>query len=52
MEIRWAVWGLLQAGILVNKLLKKHLAPHGYFKCAHTPGLWQYATHPITFMLV
>ncbi len=52
MEMHRAVWGLPQAGILANKLLKKHLARHGYFKCAHTPGLWRHATRPITFMLV
>jgi hypothetical protein len=52
MEMCRAVWGLPQAGILANKLLKKHLAPHGYFKCVHTPGLWRHATRPITFTLV
>ncbi len=52
MEMRRAVWGLPQAGILANKLLKKRLAPHGYFECAHTPGLWRHATCPITFTLV
>ncbi len=46
MEMRRAVWGLPQAGILANKLLKKRLAPHGYFKCTHTPGLWRHATTP------
>ncbi len=25
-----AVWGLLQAGILTNKVLRKRLVPHGY----------------------
>jgi len=29
LEIRRAVWGLPQAGILVNKLLRKRLKPHG-----------------------
>ncbi len=33
LEMRRAMWGLPQAGILANKLLKKRLAPHGYFKC-------------------
>jgi hypothetical protein len=31
-EMRHAVWGLPQEGILANKLLKKHLTPHGYFE--------------------
>ena len=39
-EMHRAVWGLPQAGILANKLLKKRLAPHGYYECANTPGLW------------
>jgi hypothetical protein len=52
MEMRRAMWGLPQAGILANKLLKKRLAPHGYFECTHTPGLWRHATRPITFTLV
>jgi hypothetical protein len=47
-----AMWGLPQAGILANKLLKKLLAPHGYFECTHTPGLWKHATCPISFTIV
>jgi hypothetical protein len=31
MEIRKGMYGLPQAGILANKLLKKRLARHGYF---------------------
>jgi hypothetical protein len=38
-EIRRAVRRLHQAGILVNTLLQKRLAPHGYCKCVNTPGL-------------
>ncbi len=33
LEIRRAVWGLPQAGILANKLLRKRLAPHGHSEC-------------------
>jgi hypothetical protein len=47
-----AVWGLPQAEILANTLLKKRLAPHGYFECTHMPGLWKHATQPISFTLV
>ena len=50
--MRRAVWGLPQACILANKLLKRGLAPHGYFKCKQTPGLWKHTTRPITFTLV
>jgi hypothetical protein len=46
-----AVWGLLQAGILANKLLHKRLAPHGYYECINMPGLWRYEWCPITFTL-
>jgi hypothetical protein len=33
LEMQRAVWGLPQASILANKLLKKCLAPHGYYEC-------------------
>ncbi len=51
MEIRKGMYGLPQAGILANKLLKLWLACHGYFKQPHTPGLWKHATRPIWFNL-
>ena len=51
-EMRRAVWGLPQAGILANKLLRKRLLPHGYYECKHTPGLWRHLTRPISFTLV
>ena len=50
--IRRAVWGLPQAGILANKLLRKRLVPHGYYEFVSTPGLWRHATRPITFSLI
>ena len=40
LEMRRAVWGLPQAGILANKLLRKRLAPKGYYECKQTPSLW------------
>jgi hypothetical protein len=52
LEIRRAVWGLPQAGILANKLLRKRLKPHRYYECTNTPGLWRHTTRPITFLLV
>jgi hypothetical protein len=51
LEMQHAVWGLPQAGILANKLLKKPLAPYGYFECKQTPGLWKHAIRPISFTL-
>ena len=52
LEMRRAVWGLPQAGILANKLLRRRLLPHGYYKCANTPGLWKHVSRPISFTLV
>ncbi len=52
LEMRQAVWGLPQVGILANKLLRWHLLPHGYFQCPNTPGLWKHKTRPIAFKLV
>jgi len=52
LEIRQAVWGLPQVGVLASKLLRKHLKPQGYYECVNTPGLWRHATRPITFSLM
>ena len=52
LEMRRAVWGLPQAGILANKLLRKRLRPHGYYECANTPGLCKHVSRPISFTLV
>ena len=45
------MYGLPQAGILANKLLKKRLARHGYYKQPHTPSLWKHECRPIWFNL-
>jgi hypothetical protein len=47
LEMRQAIWGLPQAGILVNKLLHKRLLLHGYYECNNTPGLWKQKTQSI-----
>ncbi len=52
LEMRRAVWGLPQAGILANKWLRQNLAPFGYYKCINTPGLWYHNSCPISFTLV
>jgi hypothetical protein len=52
LEIRKGMYGLPQAGIIANKLLRKRLAPHGYHECKHTPGLWKHESRPTTFTLV
>jgi len=51
MEIRKGMYGLPEVGVLANKLLKEHLAWHGYFKQPHTPGLWKHASCPVWFNL-
>jgi hypothetical protein len=51
-EIQKGMYGLPQAGILANNLLRQRLAKHGYFPCPHTPGLWKHITRPILFTLV
>ncbi len=51
-EMRCAVWGLPQAGILANKRLCRKLAPFGYHECVNTPGLWRHETRAISFTLV
>jgi hypothetical protein len=51
MEIHTGMFGLPQAGILANKLLKKCLAEHRYFEQPHTPSLWRHKSHQIWFNL-
>jgi hypothetical protein len=51
-EIRKGMYGLKQAGLLANQLLKTHLAPFGYYPIRHTPGLWLHRTRPISCTLV
>ncbi len=51
-EMRRAVWGLPQAGILANKRLRRKLAPFGYSESVNTPGLWTHTSRPISFTLV
>ena len=46
------MYGLPQAGILSNKLLRKRLAQDGYFELPHTPGLWKHVCRPVWFTLV
>ena len=46
------MYGLLQAGIFANHLLKKFRTPHGYEEVKHTPRLWRHNTCSVTFLLV
>lgn len=49
LEIQKIMYGLLQAGILANKLLKTRLNKFGYYPCQFTPGLWRHVWRPVTF---
>ena len=40
LEMRRAVWGLPQAGILTNKPLRRRLLPHGYYSGNLYRSLW------------
>ena len=51
-EFRKGMYGLPQAGMLANKLLKRRLAQHGYYEVRHTPGYWRHMWRPIDFTLV
>ena len=51
LEIRKAIYGLPQAGILANKLLRQWLRPQGYYKVPHTPGLWKHVSNSTQFTL-
>jgi hypothetical protein len=51
-EIRKGMYGLPQAGILVNKLLEQRLSARGYYQCQHMPGLWWHMWRAITFCLI
>ncbi len=52
MQIVKGMYGLPQASILANKLLKECLAEHGYYELPHTHGLFTHKTRPIWFTLV
>ena len=51
-EINGALYGLAQAGYIVNKDLIKYLTPYGYYPSKKTPGLWLHDKRPIQFVLV
>ena len=51
-EMRKVVYGLPQAGILVNQQLVQRLETKVYATCKHTQGLWRHKWISITFSLV
>ncbi len=50
--VKRGIYGLPQAGLLANELLKKCLNKHGYQQSKLVLGLWKHATRPIQFTLV
>jgi len=51
-EIQKGMYGLPQAGIIAQQLLKELLKKHGYRQSQTTPGLWKHDTRPISFSLI
>jgi hypothetical protein len=51
-EIRRGCYGLPQAGILANDLLRYRLLTEGYYEAESTPGLWRHKWRPIQFCLI
>jgi hypothetical protein len=51
-EIRRGCYGLPQAGILANNLLRGRLEEEGYHEAHSTPGLWRHKWRPIQFYLI
>jgi hypothetical protein len=51
-EVTKGMYGLPQAGLLTNELLKQPLNKHGYSQSKLVPGLWKHVMRPILFTLV
>jgi hypothetical protein len=51
-EICRGCYGLPQAGILANDLLRSRLLAVGYYEAESTPGLWRHKWRPIQFCLI
>jgi hypothetical protein len=52
LDIHKGMYGLKQAGLLANPVLKKRLTPFGYYPARHTPSLWLQNTKSTAFSLV
>ncbi len=51
-EVKKRIYGLPQAGLLAQQLLKKQSNKHGYFQSSIIPGFWKHDTQQISFTLV
>ena len=45
------MYGLPEAGVLANKLLKERLLKHGYSEVDHIHGLFKHKNWPVWFTL-
>jgi len=52
MAINKGIYGLKEAGVLVNEQLQQHLAPYGYAPIKYTPGLWKHKSNNNIFALI
>ena len=50
-KIKKGMYGLKQAAVLAYDQLVEHLAPHGYFPCPQTTGIWRHKTRQTRFCL-
>jgi hypothetical protein len=51
-KVHQGMYGLPQAGIIAQLLLKECLNKHGYHQSQTTPGLWTQVSCPISFSLI
>ncbi len=51
-KIRQGCYGLPQAGIIANTLLRSRLEAKDFYEAASTPGLWCHKWRPIQFCLI
>ena len=51
-EVRKGMFGLSQAGLLVQELLEKRLNEKGFIQSRYTPGLWTHTSKSIKLTLV
>ena len=51
-KIVLGMYRFLQASLIANKLLEKHLNTHDYHQSKLVPGLWKHDWCPILFALV
>ena len=51
LEVSKGMYGLPQAVLLVQQLLQRRLAQHGYHQSSIIPELWKHETRPIVFTL-